>query len=162
IPKSLRSNPPNMHIPWEALPIRVATASVEWPRKGGSRIAAVSSFGISGTNAHVILEEAREERPEPPPAERSTELIVVSAKAARALRAAAAHLRAHVEAHPEQALGDVAYTLATARTHHTHRLAMPASGRDAMMKALDATARGESAPGMAHGEVGTMGKLVWL
>ena len=95
--------------------MKVASEAVDWPRNGRPRVAGVSSFGISGTNAHVVLEEA----PEPPASsspERATELVVLSAKTAEALQDAATHTAAHLEAHPEFALGDVAYSLATRRT----------------------------------------------
>src|SRR5262249_31561631 len=58
IPKSLHAEKLNTQIPWSELPLQVATEEVAWPRTGIRRIAGVSSFGISGTNAHVVLEEA--------------------------------------------------------------------------------------------------------
>src|SRR5262249_1333169 len=58
IPKTLHFKEPNPHIPWSDLSVRVASENIAWPRNGNPRIAGVSSFGISGTNAHVILEEA--------------------------------------------------------------------------------------------------------
>ena len=58
IPRSLHFDAPSPHIPWAELSVKVAAEAIEWPRNGARRIAGVSSFGISGTNAHVVLEEA--------------------------------------------------------------------------------------------------------
>ncbi|WP_316189812.1 polyketide synthase, partial [Bradyrhizobium sp. SZCCHNS1054] len=81
IPKNLHFEAPNPHIAWDELPVKVASEAVPWVRNGVARIAGVSSFGISGTNAHVVVEEA------PAAAEtalsaakRSCELLVLSAK----------------------------------------------------------------------------------
>ena len=60
IPASLNFRDPNPHIPWNEIPIRVAAAPVEWKRGGVRRIAGLSAFGFSGTNAHAIVEEPPE------------------------------------------------------------------------------------------------------
>ncbi|HGM5493491.1 TPA: ketoacyl-synthetase C-terminal extension domain-containing protein, partial [Serratia fonticola] len=58
IPQNLHFTTPNPHIPWDELPVRVADRAIPWPQGEKPRIAGVSAFGMSGTNAHVILEEA--------------------------------------------------------------------------------------------------------
>src|SRR5699024_2133523 len=80
IPRHLHLSAPNPKTPWAELPIKVASAAREWKRGERARFAAVSSFGISGTNAHVVLGESPASQPAPAPHARSAELIVLSAK----------------------------------------------------------------------------------
>ncbi|MBW8094276.1 hypothetical protein IGW14_41790, partial [Streptomyces hygroscopicus subsp. hygroscopicus] len=89
-----------------------------WPELGRPRRAAVSSFGVSGTNAHTILEQppAPEETPAAgPAAELPTVPWVLSGKSEAALRGQAERLLAHLGAHPELDATDVGHTLATGR-----------------------------------------------
>ncbi|WP_234380637.1 type I polyketide synthase [Streptomyces sp. CMB-StM0423] len=94
LPQTLHVDQPTTHVDWDAGAVSLLTEAREWPETGEPRRAAVSSFGISGTNAHVILEAAPEE--EPATAERSGVLPVVpwvvSARSAEALREQAARL----------------------------------------------------------------------
>ncbi|MET0413613.1 MAG: SDR family NAD(P)-dependent oxidoreductase, partial [Polyangiaceae bacterium] len=76
IPKSLHFNEPNPHIDWKSLPVQVAAEALDWPRNGKPRIAGVSSFGISGTNAHALLEEPPAAQPLFVAPARSAELVV--------------------------------------------------------------------------------------
>jgi acyl transferase domain-containing protein/NADPH-dependent curcumin reductase CurA/acyl carrier protein len=163
IPQSLHFTKPNPHIPWDELKVVVAASAVEWPRSSAPRRAGVSSFGFSGTNAHVVLEEAPVvDVPSGPPS-RTAELVVVSAKTPAALEEAAARLRVHVETHAEQGLGDLAYSLATTRAHHEHRLSLVVSTRAGLVAGLDAVARGDSPPASVRGEVGLRrSKQAWL
>ncbi|MGZ8382398.1 MAG: type I polyketide synthase, partial [Nitrospira sp.] len=111
IPRQLHLKTPNPHIAWGKLPVAIVTETMRWP--AGRRIAGVSSFGMSGTNAHVILEE-------PPPAtepeaiqrsERTRHVLPLSAKNEAALKALAARYTSWWTEHPEAQLGDVAFTL---------------------------------------------------
>src|SRR5262249_31773318 len=90
----------NPHVPWDTLPPRTAREAVPWPRASRPRRAAVSSFGLSGTNAHVVLEEAprADERRELSP--RSVHPIVLSAHDPAALDDAAARVLGVVERQP--------------------------------------------------------------
>lgn len=115
-----------------------------WGAARLERRAGVSSFGFSGTNAHIVLEEAPSS---PAPAEsprRSAELALVSAKTEAALVRSVADLAAHLRSHPEHSLAELAYSLATAKTHHEHRLALVAGSVDELALALDAVVRGET------------------
>jgi acyl transferase domain-containing protein/acyl carrier protein len=85
IPPHLNFATPNPQIPWTQIPVRVARGPEPWPAIEGQRIAGVSSFGFSGTNAHLIVEEAPEAVPLPRP-ERSAHLLTVSARSPGALR----------------------------------------------------------------------------
>jgi phthiocerol/phenolphthiocerol synthesis type-I polyketide synthase E len=94
-------------------PFYVNTQLQDWQAGATPRRAGVSSFGLGGTNAHVILEEAPERDPGSP--SRPWQLLLLSAKTETALQQATTNLQAHLQAHPEQALEDVAYTLQSGR-----------------------------------------------
>jgi len=121
LPPSLHFEQPNPAIDFEESPFYVNTMLSRWqttphtPRRAG-----VSAFGIGGTNAHVILEEAPfiEETPGASP---SDQLVVLSAKTEASLRAATARLGAYLSAHPDLNLADVAYTLQVGRKEFPYR-----------------------------------------
>ncbi|WP_086821073.1 type I polyketide synthase [Allokutzneria sp. NRRL B-24872] len=133
VPKTLHVDVPTSHVDWSAGTVRLATETAEWPEVGRPRRAAVSSFGISGTNAHVILEEGpRDVETERAPA---TGVVpwVLSGRSEAAVREQARRLLT-VDADPR----DVGFSLATTRARLSHRAV--ASGRDG----LRALARGEA------------------
>ncbi|XXY93951.1 type I polyketide synthase [Sorangium sp. So ce296] len=146
LPRTLHAHAPSPHVDWAAGGLRLLADAVPWTKNGRVRRAAVSSFGLSGTNAHVIVEEApRAEREEasPAPSGRDPALpVLLSAKTEDALRAQAARLHAHLAGDPGASLVDVAASLATTRAHFDHRAAFVARDRDALLPALDAFARG--------------------
>ncbi len=163
IPKSLHFLSPNPHVAWGELPVKVASEALDWEGHGRARVAGVSSFGFSGTNAHVVLEEAPAVVPAPAATTRNAELVVLSARTEGALRAATGRLRRYLETHPELSLGDVAYSLATTRDAMEHRLAVAVPTRDALLAALEAAAEGETPAGAARGEATeSAGKVAWL
>ena len=139
IPAHLHFKEPNPHIDWENLPIRVPVKRQSWLRGEKSRFAGVSSFGMSGTNAHVVLEEAPPVN-EPPviEAERPFHLLTLSAKSNEALRELAENYAAWLEAHPETTLADACFTASTGRSHFEHRLALVAGSREEAQKQLRA------------------------
>ena len=165
IPKNLHFDTPNPHIPWDDVPVTVAAAAIPWPRNGTPRIAGVSSFGLSGTNAHVVVEEAPVENTSAHPAgpTLALELVALSARTPAALDRAAARLAAHLDASPEPApaLGDLAYSLATTRSHHEHRLALAAGSLEELRAELGRASRGEAPNRGARGEI-QRGKEAWL
>jgi acyl transferase domain-containing protein len=161
IPKSLHFKEPNPHIPWSDLPVKVASESMSWPRGEKPRLAGVSSFGISGTNAHVVVEEAPIEASRPSVPERSAELVVLSGRTAEALSATAGRLAEDLERHAEAKLGDVAYSLATTRTHHEHRLSLAVRSREELIGALQEARRGEVPSGSTRAEARS-GGTAWL
>ena len=153
IPRSLHFNAPNPHVAWADLPVKVASESSAWPRRAEPRRAGISSFGFSGTNAHVILEEAPALAAVSPPsaeAPRSAELVLLSARSAAAVSATAAQLAAYLSERPDLTLGEVAKSLATTRTHHEHRLAFAARSREDLQASLEVAARGETPAGGAR------------
>lgn len=126
LPPTVHFATPNPRIDWARTPFYVPTTATPWSRLpgGNPRRAAVSSFGIGGTNAHVVLEEAPPERPSVPA--RKHQLLVLSAKSPGALKQASSNLADYLEQHPETALADVSYTLQTGRAVHAHRSAVVA------------------------------------
>jgi amino acid adenylation domain-containing protein len=121
IPPSLHYTSSNPAIDFAASPFFVNTRLSEWGVPSRPRRAGVSAFGVGGTNAHVILEQAP---PSPAPTPRSCELLVLSAKTATALDAATANLGRHLAENPDLELSSVAFTLQEGRKHFSHRRAL--------------------------------------
>ncbi|WP_435586028.1 type I polyketide synthase [Micromonospora aurantiaca (nom. illeg.)] len=131
VPATLHVDEASPHVDWSAGAVALATEPTPWPRVDRPRRAAVSSFGISGTNAHVIIEQPPAETIDARPADRprpGVVPLVLSAVDAPALRDQAARLGAHLAAHPELAPADVAHALVTTRTAFAHRAVV--LGRD--------------------------------
>ena len=127
VPPTLHAERPNPLMDLPATPFRLATSATPWPRTPGApRRAGVSAFGIGGTNAHVVLEEAPEVPAVPSTAPRH--LLPFSAKAGAARDEALVRLGRHLGAHPGTDLGDVAHTLQVGRGEHPHRAVLVASG----------------------------------
>ncbi|HEX4954981.1 MAG TPA: SDR family NAD(P)-dependent oxidoreductase [Thermoanaerobaculia bacterium] len=123
IPPHLHFDTPSPHVPWGRLPLEVVRGLRPWPEGYARRRGGVSSFGFSGTNAHVVVEEAPHptEAAVPGP---SPQLVVLSAKTATALSAQSGRWAAHLEAQPELEVGAVAYTAAVGRAALAHRRAV--------------------------------------
>jgi polyketide synthase 12 len=122
IPATIHTLPRNPHLDWEQLAVEVVDDLRPWPRREGApRRAGVSSFGLSGTNAHAILEEAPVDAVEVVGEVPVIAPLLLSGRSEPALREQARRLRAWVMEHPELRRGDLAYSLATARTHFERR-----------------------------------------
>ncbi|MCP4568609.1 MAG: type I polyketide synthase, partial [FCB group bacterium] len=119
IPPSLHFREPNPEIDFDAGPLYVASELVDWPERPTPRRAGVSSLGLGGTNAHVVLEAAPERSA--PAAASPWQLVVLSTRSGSALERAAAGLAEHLERHPELPLADVAWTLQVGRRAFEHR-----------------------------------------
>jgi amino acid adenylation domain-containing protein len=119
IPSNVGFENPNPAIDFANSPFRVANENIAWPRTGTPRIAGVSSFGVGGTNAHVILAEAPVAKASS--ASRDKQLFLLSAKSKISLDAMTDNLRAWLETHPNASLADAAYTLQVGRRHFKHR-----------------------------------------
>ncbi|WP_437494053.1 type I polyketide synthase [Sorangium sp. So ce1014] len=146
---------PSPHVAWAELPVRVPMERTRWPSaEGERRVAGVSSFGMSGINAHVVLEEAPSlAEVKEAGAERPAQLLCMSAKREGALRELAGKYAAHLGSHPEEQLGDVVFTAHTGRAHFAHRLSVVASSRAQMQERLSAFARGEGGEQTERGQV---------
>jgi len=134
IPPSLHFREANPKLDMGGSPFFVNAELREWNAEDGPRRAAVSSFGIGGTNAHLILEEAPAQRPVAPA--RAEQLLVVSARTAPAAARAADRLADHLESHPEIDLADVAATLQSGRRAFEHRAAALCRSREEALAAL--------------------------
>ncbi len=142
IPPSLHFEVPNPAIDFASSPFHVSTRLTEWKRGDTPRRAAVSSFGIGGTNAHAVLEEAPAGEPSSPP--RPWQLLVLSAKTETALEEAASRLKRHLESSPETNLADVAFTLQLGRRGFNHRRSVVARDVADAVAALSDPRRAES------------------
>ncbi|HEX7183172.1 MAG TPA: amino acid adenylation domain-containing protein, partial [Thermoanaerobaculia bacterium] len=125
---------PNPQIDFESSPFYVASRLAEWPANGTPRRAGVSAFGIGGTNAHLILEEAPTAAPSGP--SREWQILSLSARSAEALERATDELADHLASHPDQSLADVAFTLHVGRVGFSHRRVLIASDPRAAAAAL--------------------------
>ncbi|HEX3525704.1 MAG TPA: beta-ketoacyl synthase N-terminal-like domain-containing protein [Thermoanaerobaculia bacterium] len=119
IPPSLHFETPNPAIDFATSPFYVNAKLADWPETGAPRRAAVSSFGVGGTNAHVILEEAPE--PEPAAPARPWQLLVLSARSEEALEEATDRLADRLGEDAAPDIPDIAYTLRTGRAVFRHR-----------------------------------------
>ncbi|GAB3897522.1 hypothetical protein GCM10029964_080520 [Kibdelosporangium lantanae] len=129
LPKTLHVDTPTPHVDWESGAVQLLTEARQWPDHGRPRRSAVSSFGISGTNAHVILEQGPAVTPTTTPV--NVLPYVITAKSPEAVRAQAERL-AEVDAD----LGAVARALVTTRAEFDHRAVVVAADRDELVRAL--------------------------
>lgn len=131
LPPSLGYEKPNPAIDFETSPFRVNDKLQDWTSFKGPRRAGVNSLGVGGTNAHVVIEEAME-RPSSEDSDWPFQLLTISGRSNKALDANAAALAAHLRAHPEQSLADVAYTLQKGRrAFEKRRIVVAASHEEA-------------------------------
>jgi acyl transferase domain-containing protein len=160
IPPSLHLQKLNPHINWNGLPIGVASSATEWIRERGQRIAGVSSFGFSGTNAHVILSDAplggdlpRVSAHNSPILERipPQQLLILSARSESALAELAGSYQRLFNEKPDLQLKDVCLTAATGRSHFQHRLAVLASNLAEAEERLATYCSGRKGAGIRSG-----------
>ncbi|WTL55036.1 SDR family NAD(P)-dependent oxidoreductase [Nocardia sp. NBC_01499] len=144
LPPTLHADEPSPHIDWTSGAVRLLTEARDWTVAQRPRRAAVSSFGVSGTNAHIILEEAAAETPAAPADRRlGVAPVVVSARSGAALAAQADRLREHVAGRPEIEPVDVGFSEVTSRAQLEHRAVVVASDRDELLSRLAGLAAGE-------------------
>ncbi|URD53862.1 type I polyketide synthase [Chroococcidiopsis sp. CCNUC1] len=119
IPPSLHFEQPNPKIDFANSPFYVNARLTEWQANGTPRRAGVSSLGVGGTNAHIVLQEAPLAQPSSP--SRPWQLLLLSAKTPSALETTTANFANYLQQHPELNLADVAYTLQVGRRAFPHR-----------------------------------------
>jgi acyl transferase domain-containing protein/NADPH:quinone reductase-like Zn-dependent oxidoreductase/aryl carrier-like protein len=153
-PRTLHVTTPSSHVDWETGAVRVLTEQIPWPAADRPRRAAVSSFGVSGTNAHVILEQA----PAGEPSRDGTrtgrlahgdgmrEVVPwpVSARSKAGLRAQAQRLSSYVRDRADLRIEDVGLSLATTRSGLDHRAVVLGRDREELLNGLAAVADGHS------------------
>ncbi len=180
LPKTLHAEEPSPSVDWASGAVELLTEARPWPVvEGRPRRAAVSAFGFSGTNAHVILEQAPAEEaaadtaaPEgaaggvgeaaaalPQDGTPATAVVpwLLSARSPEALRAQALRLAERVEATPEASAADIGYSLALTRSALGHRVAVAGAGRDELLGRLR-----QIAAGQAEGAVADAGRTAFL
>ncbi|SOD64275.1 rhizoxin biosynthesis, polyketide synthase RhiE [Streptomyces zhaozhouensis] len=151
LPASIHCEELSDYVDWEAGPFTVNTVRREWPSTAGRpRTGAVSAFGISGTNAHLVVEEYPRPTGDPAATADGPRLLAFSARSPEALDRLAERLAARLRERPGTDLAAVSATLLTGRLHHRHRRAVVAA--DAR-EAADALAGAEGAPRLFHGQV---------
>ena len=161
IPKHLHFQKPNPHIAWERLPVKVTSEATAWPV--GRKIAGVSSFGFSGTNAHVIIEEAPAEQGiEKRENERSEHLLVLSARSEVALKELAGRYVQWLEADPVAGLADVCYSAGVGRSHLGQRAAAVVNSFAEAKERLANLERGEAGGRWYRGQGSKRPKVAWL
>jgi acyl transferase domain-containing protein len=136
IPASINFTLPNPKIDFPSSPFYVNTELHTWPSGKSPRRAGVHSFGIGGTNAHIVLEEAPTR--ESCPTLRSHHLVMISARSKAALQAATANFAAHLQHHPDVNLADLAYTCQVGRREFAQRQILIAKNAEAAARALAA------------------------
>ncbi|UQA57021.1 type I polyketide synthase [Polyangium aurulentum] len=168
IPPHLHMKAPSPRIPWDELPLVVPTEGTPWPQGAEPRLAGVSSFGISGTNAHAIVEEAPAHAAQaagsavdPAP---EAHLLPLSARSPSALRALAEAYQGLLAGPDAPSVADVCATAANRRAHMEHRLAVVGRSREELASGLGAFTRGEARQGLSSGHVtpGVRRKLVFV
>ncbi|MFD3700875.1 type I polyketide synthase, partial [Streptomyces sp. NPDC058646] len=166
LPASLNFATPNPGIPLADLGLAVQQSLEPWPREDGELVAGVSSFGMGGTNCHVVLSGA----PEPARAERDEARAggtppvlpwVLSGRDEAALRGQAGRLREFLAVRPEQAAQDTGRSLTAHRTVFDHRAVVVAADRDALLDGVAALASDTAAPSVVTGTAG-QGKVAFL
>jgi acyl transferase domain-containing protein/acyl carrier protein len=155
IPPHLHFNQPNPHIDWDKLPMIVPTVCMSWPK--GERIAGVSAFGMSGTNAHLVVGEVPTREQAPVTIERPRHLLTLSAKTPEALTALAKRYSQHLTAQSSLSLGDVCFTANIGRTHHDYRLSVVAQSSAEFCEKLNAFSEGLT-NGVLHGNLSNWSK----
>jgi acyl transferase domain-containing protein len=155
LPRTLHVDAPSSRIDWASGSVRLLTEATAWPGGDRPRRAAVSSLGVGGTNAHVILEEAPLTAEHPVPMDDCDQTEVVpwflSARTEQGLRDQASALSRHVAARPGLSVADVGYSLATGRSRFEHRAAIIASCVGEFVAGLDAIETGAFADSVVSG-----------
>ncbi|WP_131749521.1 type I polyketide synthase [Frankia sp. Cppng1_Ct_nod] len=161
IPASLHIAEPNPAVPWDDLPIVLATTVRRWPDRGRPRLGGVSAFGLSGTNVHVVLAEAPHDQTAANSVRNPSEddddrpvLLPLSARTPAALpdlvRAYLRHLDGDATGQ-QPSLADICWNAGMHRTHHEHRMAVVGRTRAEMAERLRAVLDGRNVDGVSIG-----------
>ncbi len=167
LPAHLHFTKPSPHIGWSDFPVRVPTQRMPWEPIDGRRIAGVSSFGFSGTNAHIVLEEApvaasaapvssltaTAPRTSSSTAPAASSLFILSARDATSLVALARRYAEAFARLPESSLQDVCFTAATSRASHPQRAAILTNSMAQLRERLLALAEGRDCEGVRTARV---------
>ncbi|WP_424097233.1 SDR family NAD(P)-dependent oxidoreductase [Moorena producens] len=143
IPPSLNFEQPNPQIDFANSPFYVNTTLSQWKSNGSPRRAGISSFGVGGTNAHVVLQEApiqvksqKSKVTSEDDLERSLHILTLSGKTEKALEDLVGRYHHHLDTNPELDIANVCYTANTGRVHFNHRLAVVGSSQAELLEKL--------------------------
>ncbi|ERT06737.1 beta-ketoacyl synthase, C-terminal domain protein, partial [Lyngbya aestuarii BL J] len=136
IPPHLHFQQPNPYIPWEKLPVKVPQKLTAWETETGQQLAGISSFGMSGTNVHLIVENSPRVSSEPNSIERPFHLLTLSAKTEKALQELAQSYHHFLASNSDVSLADICCTANTGRSHFDYRLAVVAQTPQQLSKTL--------------------------
>ncbi|MER6694788.1 SDR family NAD(P)-dependent oxidoreductase, partial [Streptomyces minutiscleroticus] len=179
LPRTLHVDAPSSHIDWSSGGVALLTDARDWPDTGRPRRAAVSAFGVSGTNAHVIL-EAPDDVPDDTPEQAKDGVLegrdgateaqptarplpwVVSAASVPALHDLAARLAAYAQGRPASDLAGTARTLVTGRAALTERAVVVGTGHDEFGDGLTALSQGGTTPSVVSGAADVSGRSVFV
>jgi myxalamid-type polyketide synthase MxaB len=152
IPGQLHWQRPSEHVRWSELPLEVVTEGRKWEPLEGRRIGGVSSFGFSGTNAHVVVEGRRREAGETE--EAGEDVLVISARTDAALRELAGRYAEYLEEDEDWSWAEICHTAGVGRAAMSERLAVVALSKPEAAAKLRTWLRGEKAAGVSAGHVG--------
>ncbi|WP_246844226.1 type I polyketide synthase [Hydrocoleum sp. CS-953] len=139
IPPNLHFNKPNPQIDWDKISAEVATSAIPWEKPDKPLLAGISGFGMSGTNAHAILQSAPEQVKSKNETERSLHVLTLSARTQKALADLVVRYQNYLEKeNNEDELGDICYTANIGRAHLNQRLAVIAANKAELLEKLTA------------------------
>ncbi|MFC0533990.1 SDR family NAD(P)-dependent oxidoreductase [Phytohabitans kaempferiae] len=171
LPRSRYAEEPTTGVAWSSGNVRLLAETIDWPVNGHPRRGGVSAFGLSGTNAHAILEEA------PAPVASAAEVagpveerrkaavtppLLLCARTREAVPDQAERLLSYLNEHPQLDPIDVGYSLVTSRIPMPHRAVVAGADRDELLAGLAALAAAKPAPGVALGTVRPGRKTAFL
>ena len=180
LPQSLHFEKPSPHIPWDSLPVRVVDKATPWQANGKPRRAGISSFGFTGTNAHVLIEEAPAQPATPDeystgdilddvtvPSESGVQeepidVLPLSARSPQALVALAQRYLEWLNTHSKVEIADVCFTAGVGRSHFEHRAALVVDSVQSAREALADLAENRMRPGVVRGECTDPPTTAWL
>lgn len=162
LPKTLHIDAPTPIVDWDSGAVKLLTEPEDWPASAEPRRAGVSAFGVSGTNAHVILEAAPTQESAPAPADPAVVPLTISAKTPGALSNQARGLINLLHDSDGRPLADIGHSLAVTRSEFDHRAVVLGVGRADLRAGLDALARDAEWPGLVRGIAADHGAPVFV
>ncbi len=167
LPETLHIDAPSPEVDWSSGAVSLLSEPAPWPEGETPRRAAVSSFGVSGTNAHLILEQGSSEEGRSPDGAPAVEPVrgegavaapwVLAGRSEGALREQAQRLVEHLDVHPDLEIADVGFSLACTRTAFEHRAVLLAEDRASLLTSLGELTRGASSPAVVEGVASRVG-----
>jgi acyl transferase domain-containing protein len=155
IPPNLHFKTPSPKIDWSKGNIKVASENIQWSRGEKKRIAGVSSFGISGTNTHVIIEEPQESIETAEALNRPVHLFTLSAKNENALHDLAVSYCDYLKINPQEQIENICYTANTGRDHFKYRISAIVNSNTQLQEKLNAYINGINTKNLLLGEQST-------